>query len=90
LSDPRDVSISKLLYKIVCAMVDQPEFVVIRTHVAEDGASFGIDVHACDIGKIIGKQGRNARSIRTVLSAIGKKLHRRYVIDIDNEPAELD
>jgi hypothetical protein len=53
LPDPRDVSISKLLYKIVCAMVDQPEFVVIRTHVTEDGASFGIDVHKRTMSFII-------------------------------------
>jgi predicted RNA-binding protein YlqC (UPF0109 family) len=69
-------------------MVDQPEFVVIRTHVAEDGASLGIDVHACDIGKIIGKQGRNAQSLRIIVSAIGRKLNRRYVLDIDNGLAQ--
>jgi hypothetical protein len=43
--DPRDVSVSKLLYKIVCEMVDQSQFVVIKTHVTEDGAGFAIDVH---------------------------------------------
>jgi predicted RNA-binding protein YlqC (UPF0109 family) len=54
--DPRDVSISKLLSKIVCTMVDRPEFVVIKTHVAEEGASFAIEVHPDDTGKIIGRQ----------------------------------
>jgi hypothetical protein len=38
--DPRDVSASKLLSKIVCAMVDQPELAVIKTHTAEGDASF--------------------------------------------------
>ena len=86
--DPRDVSVLKLLSKIVHEMVDQPEFVIVTTHVAEDGASFAIDVHPGDIGKIIGRQGRNAKSLRIVLSAIGKKLHRRYVIEVDGEPVE--
>ncbi len=62
--DPRDVSASKLLYKIVCEMADQPQYVVIKTRVAEDGATFAVDVHRDDTGKIIGKQGRNAKSLR--------------------------
>ena len=55
--DPRDVSTSKLLSNIVCAMVDRPAFVVIKMHAAEGGASFAIDVHPDDTGKIIGRQG---------------------------------
>ena len=81
--DPRDVSVSKLLAKIVCALVDRPEFVVIKTHAAEESASFAIEVHPDDIGKIIGKQGRNAHSLRIILSAIGMKLHRQYLIAVD-------
>ena len=83
MADPRDVSVSKLLSKIVCALVDRPEFVVIKTQAAEEGASFAIDVHSDDVGKIIGKQGRNAKSLRTIVSAIGQKLHRRYVLVVD-------
>jgi hypothetical protein len=58
MADPRDVSVSKLLSKIVCALVDRPEFVVIKTHPTEEGASFAIDVHPYDTEKIIG--GRDA------------------------------
>jgi predicted RNA-binding protein YlqC (UPF0109 family) len=64
-------------------MVDRPEFVVIKTLVAEDGASFAIEVHPEDTGKIIGRQGRNAKSLRTIVSAVGSKLHRRYTIEVD-------
>jgi predicted RNA-binding protein YlqC (UPF0109 family) len=85
LPDPRDVTICKLLHKIVCALVDRPEFVVIKTHMTEDGASFAIDVHSDDTGKLIGKQGRNAKSIRTLLGAAGMKVGRRYMIDISEE-----
>jgi predicted RNA-binding protein YlqC (UPF0109 family) len=81
--DPRDVAVSKLLSKIVYAMVDRPEFVVIKAHAAEEGASFSIDVHPDDVGKIIGKQGRNAKSLRIIVSAVGQKLHRRYVLVVD-------
>jgi hypothetical protein len=38
LPDPRDTSVYKLLFKIVAALVDRPEFVVIKTQVTEDGA----------------------------------------------------
>lgn len=79
----RDITVCKLLHKIVCAMVDRPEFVVIKTLVAEDGASFAIDVHSDDTGKIIGRQGRNVKSLRTIVSAMGQKLHRRYVLVVD-------
>jgi predicted RNA-binding protein YlqC (UPF0109 family) len=81
--DPRDVSVSKLLSKIVCALVDRPEFVSIKTHVADEGASFSIEVHPDDTGKIIGRQGRNAKFFRIIVSAIGQKLHRRYALVVD-------
>ncbi|MDP9051471.1 MAG: KH domain-containing protein [Acidobacteriota bacterium] len=59
--------------------------VVIKTQAAEECASFSIDVHPDDVGKIIGRQGRNAKSLRIILSAIGKKRHRRYAIDVREE-----
>ena len=64
MADPRDVSVSALLSKIDCAMVDRPELVVIKTNVPEEGASLAIEVHRDDIGKIIGKQGRSAKLLR--------------------------
>jgi len=81
MSDPKDVSVSKLLSKIVCALVDRPEWVVIKTHVTEEGTSFTIEVHPDDTGKVIGRQGRNANSLRTIVNALGQKLHRRYFLE---------
>jgi hypothetical protein len=78
--DPKDMFVSGLLAKIVCSLVDRPEFVVIKAHASEEGASFSIDAHRDDVGKIIGKQGRNAKSLRIIVSAIGQKLNRRYLV----------
>ena len=81
--DPKDVPVSQLLHNIVNALVDLPEFVIIKTHVTEDAMAFAIEVHPDDRGKLIGRQGRNAKSLRTILSAVGSKLHRRYTIEVD-------
>ena len=83
--DPRDVPVCKLLHEIVCALADQPEFVIIKTLVAEDGAVFSIHTHPDDTGTLIGKQGINARSIRVIVQGAGMKLGRRYMIDIHGE-----
>lgn len=82
LPDSRDVPVSKLLHKIVSALIDQPEFLSIKTIATEDGATFTIEAHPDDTGKLIGKQGRNAHSIRIIGKAAGMKLHRHYLIDI--------
>ena len=86
--DPRDVSVDKLLFKIVVALVDRPEFVVIKTQVTEAGATFTVHAHPDDTGKLIGKQGRNAQSLRIIMSGAGRKLRRRYVIAIHEETVE--
>ena len=88
MSDPRDASVYKLLFKIVGALVDRPEVVVIETQVTEDGATFTVHAHPDDTGKLIGKQGRNAQSLRIITSGAGKKLRRRYVVVIHEEIVE--
>ena len=87
--DPVDISVYKLLLKIVVALVDRPEFVVIKTQVTEDGATFTVHAHPDDTGKLIGKQGRNAQSLRIIMSGAGRKLHRRHVIAIHEETVEI-
>ena len=62
IADPQDVPISQLLHNIVHALVDLPEFVIIKTHVTEDGMAFAIEVHPDDRGKLIGRQGFATRS----------------------------
>jgi uncharacterized protein len=87
--DPRDVSVYQMLHNIVRALVDHPQQAVIKTDWTRDGAVFTIQVHPDDAGKIIGKQGRNAKAIRTIIAGVATKLRRRYVIDIDDQPSEL-
>jgi predicted RNA-binding protein YlqC (UPF0109 family) len=83
--DPRDASISQLLSKMVCVFADRPEFVVITMHAVDGGATYTIQAHPDDTGKIIGKQGHNAKSLRTIVSAVGQKLQRRYVLVFDEK-----
>ena len=85
MSDPRDVPATQLLHTIASSLIDQPEFLAIKTTAAEDGVTFTIKTNPGDTGKLIGKQGRTARSIRTVMGAAGMKVHRRYTIDISEE-----
>jgi predicted RNA-binding protein YlqC (UPF0109 family) len=51
--------------------VDEDEATVLELKVAAD-----------DLGKVIGKQGRTARAMRTLLGAAGMKLHKRYTLEI--------
>jgi uncharacterized protein len=67
------------------ALVDAPGEVTVE-EMEEDGASvFELTVAEEDLGKVIGKQGRTARSVRTILGAVSMKLHRRYTLDILEE-----
>ena len=64
------------------SLVDNPDSV--KTHVSErDSATLiELEVDQADLGKIIGRQGRTARAMRTVLAAAGQKTRRRYILDI--------
>lgn len=71
-----------LVADIAKALVDIPEEVTIREVEGEQATLLELRVAPSDLGKVIGKQGRTARSIRTLLSAAGMKLNRRFTLDI--------
>ena len=71
-----------LMLEIVHALVDQPEEVVIETIDDHESTVIRLRVAHQDIGKVIGKQGRTARSLRTILGAASMKLHHRFALDI--------
>ena len=72
------------LTEIAKALVDQPDEVQVseRELPGEQGTVLELRVAPDDVGKVIGKQGRTARSIRTLLAAVGTKLNRRFTLEI--------
>lgn len=71
-----------LISDIVRAMVDQPDQVSINEVEAGHTIMFELKVAQSDMGKVIGKQGRNAQAIRTILSAAAGKHRKKYVLEI--------
>ena len=81
--EPRD---KEFLEFVVKALVDHPEDVKVSRVVDEMGVLITLDVHAEDMGKIIGRNGGTAKSIRTLLRVVGMKNNARVNLKI-NEPA---
>jgi predicted RNA-binding protein YlqC (UPF0109 family) len=74
--------VKELVTEIAKALVDSPEEVSVREVSGEQVTVLELRVAPTDLGKVIGKQGRTARSIRTLLGAAGMKLNRRYTLEI--------
>ncbi len=72
----------QLIEDIAKALVDIPEEVAVQVVEGEQVTVLELRVAASDLGKVIGKQGRTARSIRTILGAAGMKLNRRFTLEI--------
>ena len=71
-----------LVEEIAKALVDIPQEVVVREVSGEQVTVLELKVAPSDLGKVIGKQGRTARAIRTLLGATGMKLNRRFTLEI--------
>jgi predicted RNA-binding protein YlqC (UPF0109 family) len=78
-------NMTDLVTEIARALVDDPDSVSVEA--VEDGecTAIRLRVAASDVGKVIGKQGRTARSMRTILSAASMKLKHRFSLDIVEE-----
>jgi predicted RNA-binding protein YlqC (UPF0109 family) len=74
--------VKDLVTEIAKALVDIPDEVTVREVEGEQVTVLELRVAPSDLGKVIGKQGRTARSIRTLLSAAGMKLNRRFTLEI--------
>jgi predicted RNA-binding protein YlqC (UPF0109 family) len=74
--------VKELVEQIAKALVDHPEQVQVRAVEGEQVTVLELRVATSDLGKVIGKQGRTARSIRTILGAAGMKLRRRFTLEI--------
>ena len=75
-------SVRELVEDIAKALVDEPEHVSVNEVAGEQATVLELKVGPGDLGKVIGKQGRTARSIRTILGAAGMKLNRRFTLEI--------
>jgi predicted RNA-binding protein YlqC (UPF0109 family) len=71
-----------LIADIVKALVDQPDGVSVNEIEGAHTTVLEVKVAKKDMGKIIGKQGRNAQAIRTILSAAAGKTRKRYILEI--------
>jgi predicted RNA-binding protein YlqC (UPF0109 family) len=71
-----------LLEEIAKALVDHPEDVVVKEVEGEQTTVLELRVRNEDLGKVIGRQGRTARAIRTLLAAAGMKVQKRFVLEI--------
>ncbi len=67
---------------IVKALVDDAQAVEVREIEREGATRIEVRVAQTDMGKVIGKQGRTVRALRSVVYAAGLKQHRRFVLDI--------
>ncbi len=72
----------ELLLLVAKALVDEPDSVVVSEIEGEQTTVLELMVAPDDLGKVIGKQGRTARAVRTVLSAAASKQRKRVVLEI--------
>jgi uncharacterized protein len=72
----------QLVEAIARALVDQPDRVQVTEIAGEQTTVLELRVAQEDLGKVIGKQGKTARAMRTLLAAAGMKIRKRFVLEI--------
>ena len=77
-----DGSLRDVIEAIAKALVDSPDEVMVKEIDGEATVIIELKVAAQDLGKVIGKQGRTARAMRTILRAAGMKMKKRFVLEI--------
>jgi uncharacterized protein len=71
-----------LLEWIARRLVDEPDAVRVETEEREDAVVFHLPVAPDDVGKVIGRQGRLARALRSLVRAAGARADRRFLLEI--------
>jgi uncharacterized protein len=71
-----------LIEQIAKSLVDAPERVLVQQFEEEGETVLELEVDPSDLGKVIGRHGRTARALRTLLSATGIRSNKRYVLEI--------
>ena len=88
MSQTDTTEVEELVLEMARALVDAPDAVEVQCVNGEDSTVVRLRVAPTDVGKVIGKQGRTARSMRTILAAVSMKLHHRYTLEILEEGDE--
>ncbi len=78
----------EVLYDIVSAIVNNPDRVHIDEKIDGETVILSLMVDESDLGKVIGKQGRIAKAIRTVIKAVANRENKRVIVDILENSAE--
>lgn len=81
----RSKDIAEAVRTLIKLMVDRPEDVTVECLPIDSGASLRVSVDPSDIGKIIGRQGRTARSLRVIVAAMGMATKQRIGLDIKEQ-----
>lgn len=82
----------KLLDDLVRELVDRPDEVSVFTTISDGGNTVVLTVRTAngEVGKVIGKQGRNAQAVRILLEAVAAKYKQRVVLEIDDNRRRRD
>ena len=75
-------AMKELIYYIAQALVDNPDEVAVSEVEGNQTSVLELKVAKEDLGKVIGKQGRTARAMRTILGAASAKIRKRSVLEI--------
>jgi predicted RNA-binding protein YlqC (UPF0109 family) len=78
----KEVDMKALVELMAKSLVDKPEEVIVAVAGGEKTSVFELRVAPGDIGKVVGKHGKTAQAMRTIMSAAGTKLDKRYVLEI--------
>jgi predicted RNA-binding protein YlqC (UPF0109 family) len=74
--------VKELVEAIAKALVDNPDHVQVRAIEGEQVTVFELRVHKSDLGQVIGREGRTAKAIRTIIAGVGMKVRKRFTLEI--------
>jgi predicted RNA-binding protein YlqC (UPF0109 family) len=78
----KEPALRELVLYLARALVEHPDEVVVEEIDEPDATVFELKVAESDLGRVIGRQGRTAKALRTVLSAASAKVKRRAILEI--------
>ncbi len=77
------VDVKKVLIDLVCAIVEEPQAVSVEESMEDSTVTLYLHVAESDMGKVIGRHGKIANALRTVLKAAGNQNGQKVVVEIE-------